>query len=186
MISTSLLILLVVIALPILYIVFSYNGLVTARNRVKEGWSDIDVQLKRRYSLIPNIVETVKGYAKHEADVLNQVTEARTKAMNASTLEEHAQAENQITGALKTLFAVSENYPDLKANQNFLQLQNELVDTEDKIQASRRFYNSMAMVLNTKIEQFPSNMIADKFKFEAAQFFEIENGEERKDVEVKF
>lgn len=163
-----------------------YNGLVKLRNRVKEGWSDIDVQLKRRYNLIPNLVESVKGYASHEEAVFTKVTEARSNAINATGKKGQGQAENMLSGALKSLFAVAESYPDLKANQNFLQLQNELVDTEDKIQAARRFYNSVVRDLNTKIEQVPTNIIASMFNFKLEEFFEIENEEERKNVEVSF
>src|SRR4029079_17629672 len=134
-----------------------YNRLVTLRQRVKEAWSDIDVQLKRRYDLIPNLVETVKGYATHEAGTLEKVTEMRTRAMNATAPAEKAEAENMLSGALKTLFAVSANYPNLKANENFLELQRQLEDTENKLQAARRFYNGVVMDLNTKVQSFPSN-----------------------------
>lgn len=170
----------------ILYIIFTYNTLIKLRNRVKEAWSDIDVQLKRRYNLIPNIVESVKGYATHEESVLTQVTEARSKAINASNVHDQAAAENMLSGALKSLFAVAESYPQLRANENFLQLQNELVDTEDKIQAARRFYNGNTRDYNTKIQQFPAKLIADSFKFKQEEFFEIEEPTERKNVEVSF
>src|SRR3982751_4160734 len=143
----------------------TYNGLVTLRVRVDEAWSDINVQLKRRLDLIPNLVETVKGYAKHEKGVFEAVTEARSNVMNAKGVKETAAAENQFEGALKSLFAVSEAYPDLKANQNFVELQQELVDTEDKIQASRRFYNGGVRDLTTKIQTFPSNVVAAIFGF---------------------
>ena len=156
------------------------------RNQAKEAWADIDVQLKRRYNLIPNIVESVKGYATHEESVLTKVTEARANAINASGIPEQGAAENMLTGALKSLFAVAENYPDLKANENFLQLQNELVDTEDKIQAARRFYNSVTRDYNTKIEQFPASVVANMFKFVSNEFFEVENEEERENVKVDF
>ncbi|MBN2087405.1 LemA family protein [Candidatus Peregrinibacteria bacterium] len=169
-----------------LFVMMTYNSMVTLRNRVKEAWSDIDVQLKRRYNLIPNIVETVKGYATHEESVLTQVTEARSQAINATNVKDQGQAENMLSGALKSLFAVAENYPDLKANENFLQLQNELVDTEDKIQSSRRFYNGVVRDFNTKIQQFPASIIAGMFKFMAEEFFEIENDEEKKNVKVDF
>ncbi len=174
------------IVLVLLYVMFAYNRLITLRTRVQEGWSDIDVQLKRRYNLIPNLVETVKGYATHEEGVFTKVTEARAKAINAQSLGEHAQAENVLTGALKSLFAVAENYPQLKANENFLQLQNELVDTEDKIQASRRFYNSLVRDLNTKVQHFPSNVIASLFHFAQAEFFELADEKEKEAVAVSF
>src|SRR5512141_709099 len=148
-------IVLIVLAVIVLWAVFAYNRLVTLVNRAKEAWADIQVQLKRRYDLIPNLVETVKGYAAHEASAFENVTRARAAAMGAGTTAEKAQAENQLTGALKSLFAVSEAYPDLKANQNFLQLQKELGDTEDKIQAARRFYNGVVRDLNTAIQSFP-------------------------------
>ena len=163
-----------------------YNQLVKLKNRTEEAWSDIDVQLKRRYNLIPNLVETVKGYAKHEESTLMKVTEARSNAINATNVQEQGAAENMLSGALKSLFAVAESYPDLKANENFLQLQNELVDTEDKIQASRRFYNGMVRDLNTKIESFPSNVIAGMFGFKKREFFEIEDEEQRENVKVSF
>jgi LemA protein len=159
------------------------------RNRVQEAWSDIDVQLKRRYNLIPNLMETVKGYARHEEKVFTQVTEARAKAIEAEKAgdaRKAAEAENVLTGALKTLFAVAENYPELKANENFLELQRELSDTENKIQASRRFYNGNVRDFNIKQEQFPTNLIASVFGFKKAEFFEIEGEEERKTPEVNF
>ena len=165
----------------------TYNSLVTLRNRVEEAWSDITVQLKRRLDLIPNLVNSVKGYAAHEAGVFERVTEARNQALNAQGVKETAAAENQFEGALKSLFAVAEAYPDLKANENFLQLQNELVDTEDKIQAARRFYNGGVRDLNTKIQQFPSNVVAGMFKFESKEFFEVEDmATVEKPVEVQF
>lgn len=166
-------ILLIVIAVVLLWIILSYNGLVTLVNRAKEAWSDIQVQLKRRYDLIPNLVETVKGYAAHESSAFENVTKARAAAMGATSAPEVARAENQLTSALKTLFAVSEAYPDLKANQNFLQLQKELADTEDKIQASRRFYNSTVMALNTAEQTFPGNLIASAFGFGPMDLFEL-------------
>jgi LemA protein len=175
----------IIVAL-IIYIIWAYNSLVTMRNRVKEAWSDIDVQLKRRYNLIPNIVETVKGYAAHEEGVFQKVTEARSGAINAATVKDQGAAENMLSGTLKSLFAVAENYPTLKANENFMQLQNELVDTEDKIQSARRFYNGVVRDLNTKVEQFPDKIIADAFKFKAEEFFELENAEEKKAVDVSF
>ncbi|MDQ5890050.1 MAG: LemA protein [Patescibacteria group bacterium] len=176
------------VVVVVLWLAMAYNGFVTLVNRTKEAWADIDVQLKRRYDLIPNLVNTVKGYAAHEAGTLEKVTEARTAAMNAGSVKEQEQAENMLSGALKSLFAVSESYPDLKANTNFLELQRELSDTENKIQAARRFYNGNVRDLNTKIESFPSNIIAGIFRFAKREFFELEAGEEvaRQPVEVKF
>lgn len=181
-----LIITLVVVGLIALFVMGVYNSLVKLRNRVDEAWSDIDVQLKRRYNLIPNIVETVKGYATHEESVLTKVTEARSNAINANGIQEQGQAENMLSGALKSLFAVAESYPQLKANENFLQLQNELVDTEDKIQASRRFYNGMVRDFNTKLQVFPNNLIVGMFSFKARDFFEIEDEEQRENVKVSF
>jgi LemA protein len=152
---------------------------------VDEAWSDINVQLKRRYDLIPNLVSTVKGYAAHEKEVFEKVTEARTRAMGAGTANDKAQAENMLSGALKSLFAVAEAYPDLKANQNFLELQRELTDTEDKIQAARRFYNGNVRDFNTKIEVFPNNLIAGMLHFTKREFFGIEE-EEKEPIQVKF
>lgn len=168
------------------WLVAVYNGLVRSRNRVKESWSDIDVQLKRRYDLIPNLVETVKGYASHEKDALEAVISARAKAMGAQTMPEHAQAENALSGALKSLFALSEAYPDLKAVTAFNQLQGELADTENKIQAARRFYNSNVMTFNNKIETFPTNIIAGSFGFAKSDFFELTDAAQREVVQVKF
>jgi LemA protein len=171
----------------LLWVILIYNGLIKLRVRVKEAWSDIEVQLKRRYNLIPNLVEAVKGYMKHERDVLENVTKARANAIeNKGTPGAQAQSENMLTGALKTLFAVAENYPDLKANQNFLDLQNELTDTEDKIQASRRFYNGNVRNLNTKVQLFPNNLVAGILGFKKETFFELENKEEGKVVNVDF
>lgn len=161
----------------LLYIILMYNGLVTLRNRVKEAWSDIDVQLKRRYDLIPNLVETVKGYASHEKETLDKVIQARSKAMSAQGLKEKGEAENALSGTLKSLFALTENYPDLKASVNFLELQKELTDTEDKIQAARRFYNGNVLDFNTKMEVFPTNTIAVMFGFKVSEFFNAEEGE---------
>lgn len=177
----------IILGLIVLSVVFIYNKLVTLRVRTKEALADIDVQLKRRYDLIPNLIETVKGYASHESATLEKVTEARTKAMNAQTVAEHTEAENMLSNTLKSLFAVSESYPDLKANQNFLALQQELSDTENKIQAARRFYNGNARDLNTSIETFPSNIIAGVFKFAKADFFELEGGSQEKEpIKVSF
>lgn len=178
-----------VVVLVGLFIWVTYNSLVTLRIRVDEAWSDINVQLKRRLDLIPNLIETVKGYAKHESGVFEKVTEARANVINAKGVKETAAAENQFEGALKSLFAVAEAYPDLKANQNFLELQNELVDTEDKIQASRRFYNSGVTSLNTKVQTFPANVVASLFKFQNRDFFDVDDSERdaaNKPVEVKF
>ena len=167
-------ILLIVVALIVVWLIFSYNRFVSLVNKAKEAWSDIAVQLKRRYDLIPNLVETVKGYATHESQAFENVTKARAAAMGAgNTPANQAVAENQLSGALKTLFAVSEAYPDLKANENFLQLQRELGDTEDKIQASRRFYNTTVMSLNTAVQSFPGNLIASIFGFKAMDLFEL-------------
>ncbi|HRH55667.1 MAG TPA: LemA family protein [Candidatus Paceibacterota bacterium] len=177
-----------IIALLVLWVVFAYNGFVAMRNRAKEAWSDIDVQMKRRYDLIPNLIETVKGYAAHERQALESVTTARTAAMGAQTVEQHAEAENMLTGALKSLFAVSEAYPDLKANTNFLELQRELSDTENKIMASRRFYNTTVQTLNTATEQFPGNLIARPFGFAQMDLFELSENEQaaREPVAVSF
>ena len=164
------LIILVVLAL---YVIAVYNGLVVARQRVKEAWSTIDTQLKRRYDLIPNLLETVKGYMKYEKGTFEAVVKARNLAMNATSTEQKGKAEEALSGTLKTLFALSESYPELKANENFLELQRQLTDTEDKIQATRQFYNTVVLTLNSKIEMFPSNIIANLFHFEKAQFFEM-------------
>jgi LemA protein len=182
-------IILIILVLLVLWVILSFNRLVVLRNRVKEAWADIDVQLKRRYDLIPNLIETVKGYAAHEKNVLENVTKARTEAINAEATgdpKKVAAAENQLAGTLKTLFAVSENYPDLKASNNFVELQRELRDTEDKIQAARRFYNRNVRDFNTKVEMFPMSIIALTFKFEKRDFFEIEDEKEKENVEVKF
>ena len=177
-----------VLALIVLWVIYAYNNFVKLVTRVKEAWSDIDVQLKRRYDLIPNLVETVKGYAKHEAGTLEKVTEMRTRAMNATAPAEKAEAENMLSGALKSLFAVSENYPNLKANENFVELQRELSDTENKIQAARRFYNSVVQDLNQAVQMFPSNIIAGVAGFKAADFFQLGEGEQaaKEPVQVKF
>jgi LemA protein len=179
-------ILIVVAALVSLWTIVLYNRFVNLRNRVKEAFADIDVQLKRRYDLIPNLVEVVKGYASHEKGVFEKVTEARTRAMGAQSVHEKAQAENMLSQTLKSLFAVSENYPDLKASTNFLELQRELRDAEDKIQAARRFYNTVVMALNTGIESFPGNIVARIFAFKLQEFFEIEEAGQRETPKVKF
>ncbi len=178
-----------IVAIIGIFIWATYNSLVTLRLRVDEAWSDITVQLKRRLDLIPNLVETVKGYAKHESGVFEQVTEARSQVVNAKGVKETAAAENQFEATLKSLFAVAEAYPDLKANTNFIELQKELVDTEDKIQAARRFYNNGVMSLNTKIQMFPQNVVAAMFSFKQRDFFELEADEQAKadkPVDVKF
>jgi len=168
------------LVLVILWFVFVYNSLVLLRNRTKEAWSDIDVQLKRRHDLIPNLVETVKGYASHEQQTFEKVIQARNMAVDAKSVKEKGEAENMLSGALKSIFALAESYPDLKASVNFLELQRELSDTENKIQASRRFYNGNVMELNTKIETVPSNIVANIAGFKMAEFFQI--GEEEKGV----
>lgn len=179
-------ILLIALVVIVLWGIALFNGLIRLKNRVSEAWSDIDVQLKRRYDLIPNLMETVKGYMQHEEGVLTKVTEARNMAMNASGTEAKGKAENALSETLKSLFAVAENYPDLKASQNFLQLQDEISDTENKIQASRRFYNGNVRDFNTKIQVFPNNMIANSLGFKAFEFFEVGNEKERENVQVKF
>jgi len=170
---TILYIVIALVVIVLIWLVASYNGFVTLTNRAKEALSDIDVQLKRRYDLIPNLVETVKGYASHETAAFENVTKARAAAMGATAPADKLAAENQLSGTLKTLFAVAEAYPDLKANQNFLSLQQELADTEDKIQASRRFYNSTVQELNTKLQSFPGNIIASNFGFSSMQLFAL-------------
>lgn len=181
------LILIIILGVIALWAIGTYNSFVRLRTHVTESWADIDVQLKRRYDLIPNLIETVKGYASHEQGVFTKVTEARSQAMQAGTVAEHNEADNMLTGALKSLFAVSENYPDLKANQNFLELQRELSDTENKIQAARRFYNGNVKALNIRVETIPSNIIAKLAKVEKAEFFELESDSvEREPVKVNF
>ncbi len=175
-----------IIGVFVLWVVFTYNRFVALRNRVREAFSDIDVQLKRRYDLIPNLVNTVKGYAAHEKGVFEKVTEARTRAMGATGMHDKAVAENMLTGALKSLFAVSEAYPDLKASANFVELQRELRDTEDKVQASRRFYNTNIMALNTMIESFPPSVIAKMFGFKKEEFFELEEPAAKEAPKVAF
>lgn len=177
-----------VVVLAALFVVWIYNRFVTLTNRTEEAWSDIEVQMKRRYDLIPNLVETVKGYASHEAGTLQKVTEARTAAMGATTVQEHAAAENMLTGALKSVFALSEAYPDLKANSNFVELQRELSDTENKIQAARRFYNSVVQELQNALEQFPTNIVGNMFGFKTREFFALNESEQaaREPVKVSF
>lgn len=180
-------IILAILAVIVLWVIGAYNGFVRAVNRTKEAWADIDVQLKRRYDLIPNLVNTVKGYMTHESATFEKITQARSNAMNAQGVEAKAQSENMLSGALKSLFAVAESYPDLKANQNFIELQKEISDTENKIQSARRFYNGNVRDLNTKVESFPANIIAKMFNFAKMDLFELENGsEERENVKVSF
>lgn len=178
-------IILAVAVLAVFWLIGVYNGLIKLKNRTDEAWSDIDVQLKRRYDLIPNLVETVKGYAKHERELFENVTKARSQAMSASGAEAKGKAENMLSSTLKSLFAVAENYPQLKASDNFAKLQDELSDTENKIQAARRFYNGQVRDFNTKIQIFPNNMVAGMLKFKAYEFFEADEGE-KENVKVKF
>jgi len=183
---TILWIVILIVAILIITIAAIFNHLVGLKNRSEEAWSDIDVQLKRRHDLIPNLVETVEGYAKHEKELFEKVTDARAAAISSKGIAEKAKAENQITEALKSVFAVAENYPNLKANENFLELQREITDTEDKIQAARRFYNANVRDLNIAIESFPSNIIAGIFHYQKKELFELDDVEEKKNVEVKF
>ncbi len=185
---TIIYILLGVAVLVVLWAVFSYNRFITLVQRAKEAWADIDVQLKRRYDLIPNLVETVKGYATHESQAFENVTKARSAAMGATTPAQKGQAENMLSGALKSLFAVAEAYPDLKANQNFLALQTELSDTENKIQAARRFYNGNVRDLTTGLQTFPGNLIAGMFHFEKMEYFQLSDADAaaKEPVAVKF
>ena len=175
----------IIVVLAVIIIAMD-NGLVTSRQKVKNAWSQIDVQLQRRFDLIPNFVETVKGYMQHEKDTLTKVTELRTSWANATTVDEKAELNNQLSGALKTIMAVSENYPDLKANQNFMELQEELRNTENKISFSRQFYNDTVTMYNTKLEVFPSNIIANMFAFKPETVFAAESEEARKNVKVDF
>ncbi|MDP1624959.1 MAG: LemA family protein [bacterium] len=179
---------LIAVGVIVVWAVFAYNSFISLINRAKEAWSDIDVQLKRRYDLIPNLVNSVKGYATHEKSVFENVTAARAAAIGAQTPEEKGKAENMLTGALKSVFAVAEAYPDLKANTNFIELQRELSDTENKIQSARRFYNSNVRALNTKVDSFPSNIIASMFKFGHMELFSLDEADAaaRNPVEVKF
>ncbi|MBT5808026.1 LemA family protein [Candidatus Uhrbacteria bacterium] len=178
-------VLVVLAGLIVVWLILTYNGLIKFRNRTDESWSDIEVQLKRRYDLIPNIVAAVKGYAKHEEGVFTKVTEARSAAMGATSMKDHAKTENMLTGALKSLFAVSEDYPQLQASENFLNLQHELTDAEDKIAASRRFYNGNVRNFNTKLQVFPTNLFVGMFGFKARDFFDAPDVELEK-PEVKF
>lgn len=178
-------IILIIVLILVIYIIYQYNGLIRFRNRVKNAWSQIDVQLKRRADLIPNLVETVKGYAKHEKTVFENVTKARSSLMNAKTVQENAEANNMLTDSLKSLFAVAENYPELKASENFRQLQAQLSETEDKIAYSRQFYNDTVLMFNNKVQMFPSNILASLFHFTEAEYFEIAESD-RAVPEVKF
>ena len=177
---------LIIIAVLVVFVIFMYNNLVRLRQKVKNSWSQIDVQLQRRFDLIPNLVETVKGYMTHENDVLTKISELRTSWANAGTVQEKADLDNQLSGALKTIMAVSESYPDLKASQNFSELQQELQNTENKISFSRQFYNDSVTMYNTKLEVFPSNIIASIFSFKPEEFFKVENEEARTNVKVDF
>lgn len=179
-------ILLIIIVAIIIAIIAIYNSLVTLRQRVKNAWSQIDVQLQRRFDLIPNLIETVKGYMEHESDVLTKVTELRSSWANAKTVDEKAKLDNQLSESLKTIMAVAEGYPDLKANQNFSELQTELTNTENKISYSRQFYNDTVTRYNTKLELFPSNIIASIFNFKVEDLFEVDNQDARKNVKVDF
>lgn len=187
--NTTLLVILIIVAVVVIAIIGLYNSLIRLKNRVDEAWADIDVQLKRRYDLIPNLVETVKGYAAHEKETLDRVIQARNSAMNAhdsGNMEEKLKAENALSSTLKSIFALSEAYPDLKANQNFLELQRELTDTEDKIQAARRFYNGNVRDFNTKLQVFPTNLIGKQLGFTDRKFFEVTKAEEKEPVKVDF
>lgn len=175
-----------IILIVIVLVILTYNNLISLKNKTKTAWSDIDVQLKRRHNLIPSLLETVKGYAFHEKDVFEKVTQARTRALGAKSPSEAGGAERGLAQSIKTLFAVAENYPQLKASENFRKLQEDLTDTEDKIQSARRFYNGNVRDFNTKQEQFPYNLIAGLFSFKKAEFFEIEKAEEREVPEAKF
>lgn len=179
-------IILIILAVAAVFVAGIYNGLVQIRNRCENSWAQVDVQLRRRYDLIPNLVETVKGYAKHEKETFQNVTEARAQAINAGNVKDQGQAENMLSGALKSLFAVSENYPELKANQNFMMIQEELAGTESKIAYARQFYNDTVMKFNTKQQVFPSNIIANMFSFQEREYFEIEEPEAKEPVKVKF
>lgn len=184
---STLYIVLGIIVAFVLFLIYKYNGFISLKNRAQEAWADIDVQLKRRYDLIPNLVNTVKGYATHEATLFEKVTEARSKAMQGGSMADKSKAENELSSTLKSLFAISEAYPDLKANTNFMELQRELSDTENKIMASRRFYNGNVRDFNTGVQMFPGNIIASMFKFTALEFFELgQDSAEKNPVEVKF
>lgn len=170
----------------VLWLILTYNGLIRRRYRVKEAWADIDVQLKRRYDLIPNLIETVKGYAAYEKEAFEKVTQARAQALGAQSVREKEQAENMLSSALKSIFAIAEAYPQLRAVESFVNLQNELADTENKIQAARRFYNGNVMEMNTKIETFPTDLIAGVFGFKKEEFFQLQQEEAKEPVKVSF
>ena len=180
------LVIIAIIVILVVIVIGMYNGLVTSRNKVKNAWSQIDVQLQRRFDLIPNLVESVKGYMEHEKSVLEKVTELRTSWANATTVSEKAELDNQLSGALKTIMSVTENYPDLKANQNFAELTEELRNTENKVSYSRQFYNDSVTMYNNKLEMVPTNIIASMFKFEPAELFRVEVEEARQTVKVQF
>ena len=187
MVAGSILLALAIIAgLIVIWLALTYNGFIGLRNRVRNAWSQIDVQLRRRYDLIPNLVETAKGYMKHEREVLENVTKARQQGIDAKNVKDQAAAENMITSALRQLFAVAENYPDLKASQNMLAVQEELTTTENKISFARQFYNDNVMKYNIKIQKVPANIVAGMFNFKQEDFFEIEEGEAREPVKVEF
>ena len=179
-------VLLGILGVIILWFIFAYNGFVRLVNRVKEAWADIDVQLKRRYDLIPNLVEAVKGYASHEKEAFEKVTEARAKALGAQSVKEKEEADNMVSSALKSIFAIAEAYPQLRAVESFINLQNELADTENKIQAARRFYNGNVRDLNIKIDTFPSNIVGKIFNFQKQEFFELEQEAAKEPVKVSF
>mgnify|MGYP002616549121 FL=1 len=179
-------IVLIIVVVIVIALIVMYNTLVTMRLRVKNAWAQIDVQLQRRFDLIPNLIETVKGYMAHEAEVLTKVADLRSSWADATTVEQKSQLDSQLSDALKTIMAVAENYPDLKANQNFLELQTELTNTENKISYSRQFYNDSVTRYNTKLEVFPSNLIASMFKFKPEELFEVNDEETRKNVKVDF
>ncbi len=179
-------ILLIIALVLVVFVIYIYNSFISMRNRVKNSWAQIDVQLKRRFDLIPNLVETVKGYAKHERETFNEITKARAAMANAGTVSEKAKADNMLSGALKSLFAVAENYPDLKASQNFMMLQEELSGTESKIAYARQFYNDAVMEYNIKIQSFPNNFLADLFNFKAEDLFEVKDTKQREVVKVEF
>ncbi len=183
--ALALWIILIIVVIILIYIIGTYNYFITLRNRIRNSWSQIDVQLKRRFDLIPNLVETVKGYAKHEKETFQMVTEARNMMGQAKTLAQKAEADNMLAGALKSLFAVAEAYPNLKANENFMQLQEELSGTENKISYARQFYNDSVLRFNDGIQKFPGNIIAGMFNFKEQEFFKTE-GKERENVQVKF
>jgi len=178
--------LIAIVAVIVIFVIVAYNSLIVLRNRINNAESQIDVQLKRRYDLIPNLVETVKGYARHEKEVFENVTKARSALLKAKTMPQKAKASNMVTDALKTLFAVAENYPKLRANENFMMLQEELSGTESKIAYSRQFYNDTVLSYNNSIQRFPTNTIANMFNFKQREFFEIEEAIEKKPVKVKF